>query len=51
MEKKITIYTVTSGEVTKSFTTKKLATDAQNTLKVFGIESEVKKESTTVTLD
>jgi len=51
MQKKITIFTVVSLEdttISRSFTTKRLAEDAQATLSTFGVESEVKKESKTI---
>ena len=57
MEKKITIYTVATlatedtPSVSKAFTTKKLASDAQNTLKHFGVEVTLEKQSKTITLD
>lgn len=53
MQKKITIFTVTSIEddqLKRSFTTKRLAEDAQSTLTAFGIESEVTKETKTIEL-
>lgn len=56
MEKKITIYTVSttneeSETVSKSFTTKKLASDAKNTLEHFGVPVKMEKESKTIKLD
>jgi len=53
MQKKITIFTLTSvtnPELSRSFTTKRLAEDAQETLKAFGVESEVTKENKIITL-
>lgn len=48
MQYKITIYTVTSAtepKVTKSFKTRLLAESAKDTLKTFGIETEVTKST------
>ena len=53
MQKNITIYTVTSldnAELSRSFTTKRLAEDAKKTLQVFGIEVEISKETRTIEL-
>ena len=51
MQKKITVYTVTDSKASKSFTTKKLAETAINTLKVFGITATLTKEVKTIELD
>ena len=53
MEKKITIFTVVNADksISKSFTTKKLATDAVNVLKTFGVVTTFEKEVKTVTID
>lgn len=53
MQKNITIFTVKSKdnqEHKRAFTTKRLAEDAQTTLKAFGIDSEVEKETRTIEL-
>lgn len=51
MQKKITVYTVKSGETSKSFTTKRLAENALNVLKHFGTEASLEKEVKTIELD
>jgi hypothetical protein len=53
MEKKITIYTVKNedGSLSKAYATKKLAQDAENTLKHFGLSVKMEKESKTVQID
>lgn len=51
MQVKITIHTVTSvaePKISQPFKTKMLAESAQNTLKIFGIETELTKSTKTV---
>lgn len=50
MKKKITIYTLNSEDkkLSKSFTTKKLASDSKDVLEYFGVVTTLDKESKTI---
>lgn len=50
MDKIITVYVLKHGEVEKNYPTKSKAISAQETLKVFGYESEIKTDKITVTI-
>ena len=50
MEKKITVYVVTSNSLELVYPTKSQANNAVETLAKFGYESELKQDKRTVTL-
>lgn len=51
MEKKITVYALSSGDKTKNFTTAKNAEASKELLAEFGIVAEVTKTVKTVNID